>query len=119
MTHLRIHVNGYSDSDVREKSQFAGEIRRELRVLAGADVTHPRVPPEPGMKGSAFDWAQLLITFTGTLPPLVVALQSWLRRRSGASIVLQVGDDRLALTDADIDAQRVVIDAWLAAHGLR
>src|SRR5688572_23203803 len=119
MTEVRLQVNGYADSDELEQAQFAREIRTQLRALGVEDVDHPEAPAPPGAKGTAFEWAQLAVTLSAGLPPLMGALRSWLGRRSGASLVLEVGGDRLTLTDADLEGQRDVVDAWLTAHGVR
>ena len=115
MTEVLVHVVGYPDSDEEERADLASRLRDEIREHGIDDVSHPPAPPPPGSKGGAVEWAQLVITFAGTLPPLVMAIQGWLGRHPDAAVTLEIGGDRLTLDEAS-PADRQLLEAFLGRH---
>jgi hypothetical protein len=117
MSELRLHVAGYPDSDAEERADLAARLRLELLDRGVHDVSHPAIRPPPGAKGGALEWAQLVVTLAGTLPPMVMALQGWLARHREASVTLEIDGDKLTLGDAAPEDQRRLIETFLARHG--
>ena len=114
---LNVHVAGYEDSDLDERTELAGSLSDELRALDVEDISRPAAEAPAGAKGSAFEWAQLVVTLAGSLPPLLAAVRAWLARHPGASIALEIDGDRLELTDASAGERRELIEAWMQRHG--
>ena len=116
MTEVLVHVVGYPDSDEEERADLASRLRDEIREHGIDDVSHPPAPPPPGSKGGAVEWAQLVITFAGTLPPLVMAIQGWLGRHPDAAVTLEIGGDRLTLDEASPADRQRLLEAFLGRH---
>lgn len=116
MTEVRLHVAGYPDSDDEERADLAWRLREEISDGV-EDVSHPSIRPPPGAKGGALEWAQLLVTMAGTLPPLVMAVQGWLGRHRGAAVTVEIDGDTLTLGEASEADQRRLVEAFLARHG--
>ena len=88
-----------------------------MREQGVDEVSHPSVPPPPGAKGGAVEWAQLVVTLAGTVPPLIMALQGWLGRHPSAAVTLEIDGDTLTLGEAAPDEQRRLVETFLARHG--
>jgi membrane-associated two-gene conflict system component 1 (EACC1) len=117
MTEVRLHVVGYPDSDEEERAELASRLREEIQAAGVNDVSHPQKEAPPGSKGGALEWAQLLVTFAGTVPPLVMAIQGWLGRHPNAAVTLEIGGDRLTLDEASPADRRRLLEAFLDRHG--
>jgi len=117
MTELRLHLAGYADSDAEERAALAGVLRQELLRLDVDDVSHPAADAPPaGAKGSALEWAQLVVTFAGSLPPLIAVVRSWLDRHQGAALTLDYGDESITIPDASPEERAALLDDWLRRH---
>jgi len=112
-----MHVTGYPDSDDEERADLASGLRQELQDQGIDEVAHPSIRPPHGAKGSALEWAQLVVSFAGTVPPLVMALQGWLGRHPRAAVELEIAGDRLVLDKASPADQRRLVEAFLDRHG--
>lgn len=113
-----MHVVGYPDSDDGERAALASRLREEIREHGIAEVAHPPVRPPPGSKGAAaLDWAQLVVTFAGTAPSLVMAVQGWLGRHPDAAVTIEIDGDRLTLDEASPAERRQLLEAFLGRHG--
>jgi hypothetical protein len=119
MTEVRLHVVGYPDSDEEERADLASRLEDEIREHGIDDVAHPRGRPPPGSKGSALEWAQLVVTLAGTAPPLVMAIQGWLGRHPDAAVTLEIDGDRLILDEASPAERQRLLETFLARHGDR
>jgi hypothetical protein len=118
VTDVRLHVVGYADSDPEEQAELAWRLQQELTELDVEGVAHARKEEAlPGAKGSAAEWAQLVVTSLASLPPLVVALRSWLGRHPQTSITLEIDGDRLTLSDPSASERSELIATWMARHG--
>ena len=117
MSEVRLHVAGYPDSDAEERAELAAGLREELADAPADEVSHPSIRPPPGAKGGALEWAQLLVTMAGTLPPLIMAVQGWLGRHRGAAVTVEIDGDTLTLGEASDAEQRRLVEAFLARHG--
>lgn len=116
MTDLRLQVLGYPDSDDEERADLAWRLREELRDHGVEDVSHPDTRPPPGAKGSALEWAQLVVSVAGTVPPMIMALQAWLGRHPRAAVTLELGGDRLTLDEASPAERQRLVETFLARH---
>jgi hypothetical protein len=117
MTRVCVHVEGYADSDPEEQAELAWRLEQELRGLDAEDISRPDAESPAGAKGSAFEWAQLVVTLAGSLPAMVAMLRSWLGRHPQASITLEIDGDRLTLSDPSASERSELIPAWMMRHG--
>lgn len=116
MTEIRLEVAGYEDSDAEERAKLTASLRDELRAIDVEDVSHPAADPQSGAKGTAFEWAQLVVTLGGSLPAVIGALRAWLGRHEGASVTLEINGDRLTLSNPSAREREELIAAWMARH---
>lgn len=114
---IKIHVAGYPDSDAQERAELAWRLEHELRELDVDDISRPEIEQPAGAKGSAVEWAQLIVTMAGSLPPLLSALRDWLGRHAGSSITLEIDGDRLTIEEPSAAERRQLIDTWMKRHG--
>lgn len=117
MTEVRVHVVGYPDSDKDERAELASRLREEIQEQGIDDVSHPELPRPPGSKGAALDWAQLVVTFAGTVPSLVMAIQGWTGRHPNAAVTLEIDGDRLTLDEASPAERQQLLETFLGRHG--
>jgi hypothetical protein len=115
-TTIHVQLEGYTDSDFEERAELAWALHDELRDLDAAEVTRPADTAPDGAKGNALEWATLVVTLAGSLPPLFTALRGWLSRHPGASITVEIAGDSLTLEDASAVQQQQLIDSWLVRH---
>jgi hypothetical protein len=116
MTDVRVHVDGYPDSDDEERADLTSRLRADL-LAYDVDVSHPATDAPPGAKGAGLEWAQLVVTLAGTVPAMVAAVQGWLGRHPRASVTLEIDGDRLTLEEASAADQQRLVDTFLARHG--
>lgn len=116
MSHVYVTVLGYTDSAPRERAEMAtmlgDEIRRSRLAVARMEPTDAPV----SAKGEGLEWATLAVTLIGTLPPLIVLLQSWLSRHRGASVTVELDGDSITLTDATPQERHRLLEEWLDRH---
>jgi Effector Associated Constant Component 1 len=117
MTELRLQIDGYDDSDDRERAELTARLRSELLRANVEQVRRPDAPGLDGAKGSALEWAQLIVTLAGSLPPLLGTISSWVNRHPGVSLTATIDGDSVTLSDATPEERREVLDAWLKRHG--
>jgi membrane-associated two-gene conflict system component 1 (EACC1) len=117
MTEVRMHVAGYPDSDDEERADLAWRLRQEIQEHGIDEVSHPSLEAPPGSKGGAIDLAQLVVTFAGTLPALIMAVQGWLGRHPRAAVTLEIDGDTLTLDEASPADRQRLMEVFLAKHG--
>jgi Effector Associated Constant Component 1 len=116
MHEVYIEILGYDDSDAEERAQLAGSLERDLHRSDVERVDHPPVPSADGAKGTALEWAQLIVTVVGSLPPAISTIREWLNRHSGASIALELDGDRLELTGLGHVERDALVELWVRRH---
>ena len=116
MTEVRLQVVGYPDSDDEERADLAWRLREDLRDQGIDDVAHPEIRPPPGAKGGALEWAQLVVSVAGTVPPMIMALQAWLGRHPRAAVSIEIDGDTLTLDEASPAEQRRLVETFLERH---
>lgn len=117
MTQLRVHVDGYPDSDDEERADLTTRLRDELVEQGVEDVSHPEAVAPGGAKGGALEWAQLVVGLAGTIGPMITALRAWLGRHPHAAVTLEIDGDTLTLAEASPEDQRRLVETFLARHG--
>ena len=117
MTEIRLHVVGFPDSDDEERADLAWRLREEILDRGAGDVSHPSLESPAGAKGGAVEWAQLIVTMVGTVPPMLMALQAWLGRHPKAAVTLEIDGDKLTLDNPSDADQRRLVETFLARHG--
>ena len=117
MTEVRVQVVGYPDSDEEERADLASRLRDEIQEHGIDDVAHPAVESPAGSKGGALALAQLVVTFAGTVPSLIMAIQGWLGRHPRAAVTLEIDGDKLTLDEASPEDRQRLLEVFLARHG--
>lgn len=92
MEKLVVNIGRLPDDDLMELEELTHKLRREIVELdvEKVDVIKSGKPPEGTKAG--FDvpaWGSLLVTLIpGVIPSIVGAVQSWLKRDEGRSVML-------------------------------
>jgi hypothetical protein len=115
-TEVRLQILGAEDSDAAERAELTRRLKQDLRRL-DADVRHPAAQAPEGAKGQALEWAQVVVTLTGALPPLIAVLRSFSKRNRGCAMTLEADGDTLRLEGGDDEERARLADAWLARRG--
>jgi hypothetical protein len=113
---LHLFMRGYEDSDAQERAELAGQLASQLHGISV--VRHPpATDPPASAKGTALEWASLIVTLVGTLPVTVQAIQSWLDRRGRrTSVTLRLGEDEITLESPSDAEQRELLRQFLERH---
>jgi hypothetical protein len=117
MTDVRLHIDGYPDSDSEERAELAWRLEQDLRAADIENVSRPATDAPEGAKGGALAWAELIVTLAGTVPSFLPAFLGWARRHPGASITLEIDGDKLTVDNASESERRRLVEAFLARHG--
>jgi hypothetical protein len=117
MAQLLVQVQGLPDSDDEERAELTSRLRDEMLEQGVEEVAHPDAYAPEGAKGAAFEWAQLVVGFAGTIGPLLSALRGWLGRHPDAGITLEIDGDKLTLDKASPADRQRLVEAFLARHG--
>lgn len=99
--------------EARDPVSATDDLRETLLRLNIEDARRPETTPPSSAKGSALEWAQLVVTFAGSVPVIVTAVRSWVRHHPDSAVILKDGDDELHLSDASSPEQQRLIDEWL------
>jgi hypothetical protein len=116
MTDVLVSVEGYADSDDEERADLASRLRDDL-LAHDLEVAHPESEPPAGSKGAALEWAQLVVSVSGSAPAMLAALQGWRGRNRSAAVSLEIDGDKLTLDEASPEDQRRLVESFLARHG--
>jgi len=116
MAQLRVQVQGLPDSDDEERAELASRLRDEMLQQGVEEVAHPEVPAPEGAKGTAIEWAELVVGLAGTLGPLLAALRGWLGRHPEAAITLEIDGYTITLDKASPADRERLMQAFLARH---
>jgi hypothetical protein len=113
-----------ADGDAREVEETTARLRRELLSL-DVDAVE-RAPAGAAPEGTrAVDLAAigtLIVTLgkgAAALAPLVAAVRSWLAARGAGTVKMQIGGDSIEITGNLSADQRMLVEAWIAAHARR
>ena len=109
-----MQVLGAADSDDHELAELMRRLKDDLRHVDADAVRHPAVEAPPGAKGAALDWAQVIVTMSGSLPPLIALVRGFSRRNRDCAVVLEADGDTLRLEGGNEDERRRLAEAWLA-----
>jgi hypothetical protein len=97
--------------------ELTARLARELRALDLERIEHPEAGPlPPNARGSALEWAQLVVTLVGGLPPFVATVMAFVRRNPGSRVTVKVDGDSLAIEGGSTEAQLRLARAWLDRH---
>jgi hypothetical protein len=113
-TEVRVQVLGAQDSDAHELAELMRRLKDDLRHLDADDVRHLPAEAPPGAKGAALDWAQVIVTLSGSLPPLIALVRGFSRRNRDCAVLLEADGDTLRLEGGSEDERRQLAEAWLA-----
>ena len=116
---LRLEIGLLDGADDAELDAETVQLRSELLELAVDDVQQPSGGPAPA-GARAVDptlLATLLVTAgKSAAGALAGALTSWLSRRRGRTLKVELGGDSLELSDVSREEQRQVLQAFLERH---
>src|SRR3954468_11940478 len=100
MHEIHLSVIGHVDSDDRERMELGRNLGAALSSQR-IEVAHPKIEAPAGAKGTALEWAQFVLGFTGSLPVLIGYLQSWQSqgKQRGAVLSIEIDGDRIVLED--------------------
>ena len=112
-----MQVLGAADSDAHELAELMRRLKDDLRHVDADAVRHPSGEAPPGAKGAALDWAQVIVTMSGSLPPLIALVRGFSRRNHDCAVVLEADGDTLRLEGGSEDERRRLAEAWLARRG--
>ncbi len=119
MQDIRLVIEGYDDSDARERAELASNLERSLRQLDFVDdVRRPERAAPPGARGDAVAWAELVVAVSGGLPGLLAAVHAW-QRRHGATLTVEKDGETVTLRAGAPEEQRELLAAWLERHDER
>jgi hypothetical protein len=118
MESVLLRVAPETDSPPARALELTALLERELRQLPLDRVDRPDAgAPPPGAKGSALEWAQLLVGFSGGLPAIVAMVRAWVARNPRCSVTLESADgDKVTIVGTPDEAQRELVDRWLDRH---
>jgi hypothetical protein len=116
MHEIRLSVIGHPDSDDPDRARLGRGLEADLVFHRVAEVSHPQGEAPPGAKGSALEWAQLVLGFAGSLPALVGYLRSWQEQNHGAAITVAIGQDSITLEEPTTEERTRLVEAWLERH---
>ncbi len=115
---LILQVLPVADSDAEELADLAGRLQAELLGVDAASVAPlPAEAAPEGAKGLG-DLAGWLLVQFGTPDGLraVAAVVRGFASRTGRTVEVSIGRDKLKVTGATARQQDQIIDAWLARH---
>lgn len=118
MRQMALHVEA-READRHRAAELAWDLKQELEERSRAEsVEHaPGVAP-PHAKGSAVEWAQLLVTFSGGLPGLVALIRGWAdRHEKDVAIRVELDGDSISLADATPEERRRLVELFAERHG--
>lgn len=118
---VSVGLRAGDDADDAELNQLATQLRAELLRLDVATVDLARHGGAPvGTKGQGMlDVGKLLVDVASSGPALgavIKALRSWLARDEKRSVTVEIGGDRIELTDVAAADQERLIEHWVATH---
>lgn len=116
-----VRVDPGFDSDEEERVDLTSHLHRELLTLEELVNVEPAVVAAmPGSKSAGIDLQSLIVTLAasgGVLTTLIGFIQNWVSRREKASVILEVGGDKLTITGASSETERRLVDNWVSRHG--
>ena len=115
---LILQVLPVADSDAEELADLAADLHAELLSVDGASVAPlPAEAAPEGAKGLGDVAGWLLVQF-GTpdgLRAVMTVLRAW-TSRTGRTVEVSIGQDKLMVTGVTARQQDQIIDSWLARH---
>lgn len=93
-------------------------LRADVLAFGAVSAEHPQAAEAapPGARGSALEWAQLVVTLAGNLPALAMFIRGWARDNRRARVRLEVDGDVIELDGASDPQSRQLLDQFLARH---
>ena len=97
--------------------ELTARLARELRALDRERIEHPEGAALPAnARGSALEWAQLVVTLVGGLPPFVATVMAFVRRNPGSRVTVKIDGDALTIEGGSTEEQLRLARAWLDRH---
>jgi Effector Associated Constant Component 1 len=99
-------------------ARMTSTLRADVLAFGALSAEHPQAaePAPSGAKGSALEWAQLVVTLAGNLPALATFVRGWARDHRGARVRLEVDGDVIELDGATDPESHQLLERFLARH---
>jgi hypothetical protein len=117
---LILHIDSGSEADREEQAQFTQGLRNALVELDVDRVDPMRSDSEApvGSKGDPLTLAALAVTLAPiALREVMKALQVWLSRHERATVTIESGGQKIAVTGSPSKEQQKLIDAFVGHYG--
>jgi hypothetical protein len=121
LARMSLRVEASDDADAQEIDDLAAELRERLLELDVESVDAARAgEAPPGTRaGDAFAIGGLIVSLVASpelLKGAIGTIQSWLAARSGKTVELELGGDKIKLTGLTSDQQQRFIELYLERH---
>jgi hypothetical protein len=116
---LRVDLSLEPDADAVELDDAALALREELLDLDVDAIERPASgPPPEGAKAVEAMIIGTLLVEAGkdVIAAVVQTIAGWVGARKGRSVTVQLGEDKLEISDPSADDQHRLIEAFLARH---
>lgn len=119
--HLLLSLDAKPEDDDKDLARLTEQLREDITELDVEDVhlVHAGEAPERAKADGSIAWGTLLVALAasgGVLTTLINVLQSWLTRHERRSITVEIGGDKLEVTNISSEEQQRLINAWLSRH---
>lgn len=117
---IDIHIDALADSDSDELAKLTRGLRKELEASGELERVEPGIvtaPPDSKFAGG--DLQSLIVTLAasgGVLTTLIGLVQSFVTRREKASVTLEINGDKIVITSASPETERLLAEDWIARH---
>jgi hypothetical protein len=117
---LLITIDPGPEADDELREEAARRLRGALTEVEVDAIHQVREAAAPaGAKGDPVTLGTLLVTLAasgGVLTTLIGAVQSWLTRSERCSVTMQIGEDKLTLSEASSEEQERLAEAFIRRH---
>jgi hypothetical protein len=114
---MLLRVETTTGDDAALASDLTWDLMETLEESPAERVERASAEAEDGTKsGTAFEWTQLVVSFSGGLPVIVGLVQAWLHRQPGAKVRIELDGDSLEVEHASPELQDELARAFLARH---
>jgi Effector Associated Constant Component 1 len=113
---LLLRVGTATDDEPEFVNDLTWDLIETLKESPADSVERPPADVPDGAKGTALEWAQLAVSFSGGLPVIVGLIRAWVGRRPDAKVRIELDGDSLELDNASPELQDQLARAFLSRH---
>jgi hypothetical protein len=104
------------DSDQGERIRLSRDLRDALLKFDIETRSVEAGESPPGAKGTALEWAQLVVTGSATIAPVVGAAIAWVQRHKGAQVTVSIDGDSISIAETTDAQKQDLVKDWLRRH---